>query len=234
MWLQKQNKTFFCDYSPNYRLKGDQVDSFSKDIFFNSYQPKKGDVCIDIGAGLGIDTRLISKMIGNEGKVFSIEATERTFKALEVCVKYNQLDNVTTSYCAITNKGGPVRIAQDIGHHTENKIIFDDTENYSVVDGLTIDHYIEMHNIEFVDYMKINIEGAEKLVIEEFKKIKAVKNIAISSHDFLGIRTGDSSYFTKDLMIDFLKNNNFEYYMRNTGVDYKDGWIYGVNKEFIN
>ena len=49
LWLQKQNKTFFCDYSPNYRLKGDQVDSFSKDIFFNSYQPKKGDVCIDIG-----------------------------------------------------------------------------------------------------------------------------------------------------------------------------------------
>ena len=41
LWLQKQNKTFFCDYSPNYRLKGDQVDAFSNDIFFNSYKPKK-------------------------------------------------------------------------------------------------------------------------------------------------------------------------------------------------
>tara|TARA_Y100001970_G_C14258763_1_gene877779 strand:+ start:14149 stop:14988 length:840 start_codon:yes stop_codon:yes gene_type:complete len=234
LWLQKQNKTFFCDYSPNYRLKGDQADCFSADIFFNSYKPKKGDVCIDIGAGLGIDTRLMSKMVENEGKVFSIEATERTYKALEVCVKYNQLDNVTTSYCAITNQDGPVKISHDVGHHTENKIIFDDSSNYTIVEGLTIDHYIEMHNIEYVDYMKINIEGAEKFLIEKFNKIKVVKNIAISSHDFLGFRTGDSSYFTKDSIIDFLEKNNFEYYMRDTGIDYIDGWIYGINKEFIN
>ena len=66
--------------------KGDQIDAFSNDIFFNSYKPKKGDVCIDIGAGLGIDTRLMSRMVENEGKVFSIEATERTYKALEACV----------------------------------------------------------------------------------------------------------------------------------------------------
>ncbi len=234
LWLQQQNKTFFCDYSPNYRLKGDDFDSFSKDIFFHGYKPKKGDVCIDIGAGLGIDTRLMSQMVGNGGKVFSIEATKRTFKALEVCVEYNQLKNVTTSYCAISNTNGPVKISEDIGHHTENKIIFDDTKNFSVVDGFTIDQYIDMHNIKSIDYMKINIEGAEKLVIEAFKRIKAVKNIAISSHDFLGLRTKDGSYFTKDLVINFLKNHNFEYYMRNTGVDYKDGWIYGVNKELID
>jgi hypothetical protein len=81
--------------------------------------------------------------------------------------------------------------------------------------------------------MKINIEGAEKFVIEEFQRIKDVRNIAISSHDFLGYRTGDKSYFTKDLIIDFLEKNNFEYYTRSTGVDYIDGWIYGVNKLFI-
>ena len=35
-------------------------------------------------------------------------------------------------------------------------------------------------------------------------------------------------------MINFLKENNFEYYMRDTGVDYKDDWIYGVKKQFSN
>ena len=234
LWLQKQKKTFFCDYSPNYRLKGDEVDSFARDIFFHGYKPKKGDVCIDIGAGLGIDTRLMSQMVEDEGKVFSIEATKRTFKALEACIKYNQLQNVVASYCAISNAIGPVKISQDVGHHTENKIIFDDMKNSTIVDGLTIDRYIEEHNINTIDYMKINIEGAEKFVIEAFKNIKIVKNIAISSHDFLGLRTEDKSYFTKDLVIDFLKHNNFEYYTRSTGVDYKDGWIYGINKELID
>ena len=125
-------------------------------------------------------------------------------------------------------------IADDIGHHTENKIIVDEGSSSLTVRGLTMDQYLEYHNIEYVDYMKINIEGAEKLLIEKFKKIKSVKNIAISSHDFLGHRTGDNFYFTKDLMINFLKENNFEYYMRDTGVDYKDDWIYGVNKQFSN
>ncbi len=234
LWLQKQGKVFFCDYSPNYRLNAEREESFSDKIFFHGYRPSAGDTCIDLGAGLGLDTRLISELIGNEGKVFSIEATERTFKALEICINQNKLENVTSSHCAITNQDGPVKIADDIGHHTENKITFENSGSFSEVEGFTIDSYLEINNIQLVDYMKINIEGAEKLVIEKFDRIKDVKNIAISSHDFLGNRTGDQSYFTKDLIIEFLKKNNFEYYNRNTGVDYLDGWIYAANKQFID
>ena len=192
LWLQKQGQIFFFDYTPNYRLKQNEIDSLSNEIFFNSYLPKKKDICVDIGAGLGHETRLMSIMTGHEGKVFSIEATKKTYKALEECVYYNKLHNVTLSHCAITNKKGPVMIADDIGHHTENKIIVDEGSSSLTVRGLTMDQYLEYHNIEYVDYMKINIEGAEKLLIEKFKKIKSVKNIAISSHDFLGHRTGDN------------------------------------------
>ena len=234
LWLQKQGKAFFCDYSPNYRLNAEKEESFSDEIFFHGYRPSAGDICIDIGAGLGLDTRLMSEHVGNEGKVFSIEATERTFKALEICINQNKLENVISSYCAITNRDGTVKIADDIGHHTQNKITYEDSGSFSEVEGLTIDSYLEINNIQLVDYMKINIEGAEKLVIEKFDRIKDVKNLAISSHDFLGNRTGDQSYFTKDLITEFLKKNNFKYYSRNTGVDYIDGWIYAVNKQFID
>ena len=68
----------------------------------------------------------------------------------------------------------------------------------------------------------------------KFDRIKDVKNLAISSHDILCNRTGDQSYFTKDLITEFLKKNNFKYYNRNTCVDYIDGWIYAVNKQFID
>ena len=71
LWLQKQNGTFFIDYTPNYRLNGAEFDSFSEDIFFYDYEPQHGDVCIDIGAGLGVDTRLMSRKVGSDGKVFS-------------------------------------------------------------------------------------------------------------------------------------------------------------------
>ena len=63
------------------------------------------------------------------------------------------------------------------------------------------------------------------------KIIKIIESlIAISSHDFLGLRTGEKSYFTKDSVTDFLTANNFEVYARSTGIDYKDGWIYGINR----
>ena len=93
LWLQKQGKVFFCDYSPNYRLNAEKEESFSHEIFFHGYRPRAGDTCVDIGAGLGLDTRLMSGLIGNEGKVFSIEATDRTFKALEVCINKNKFEN---------------------------------------------------------------------------------------------------------------------------------------------
>ena len=94
LWLQKQGKVFFCDYSPNYRLNAEKEESFSHEIFFHGYRPRAGDTCVDIGAGLGLDTRLMSGLIGNEGKVFSIEATDRTFKALEVCINKNKLERI--------------------------------------------------------------------------------------------------------------------------------------------
>ena len=57
--LQKQGKAFFCDYSPNYRLNAEKEESFSDEIFFHGYRPSAGDICIDIGAGLGLDTSFV-------------------------------------------------------------------------------------------------------------------------------------------------------------------------------
>ena len=159
LWLHKQGNTFYFDYTPNYRLVLSEIEALCEDIYFHSYTPKKGDVCIDIGAGIGTDTRLMSQLVGMEGKVFSIEPATKTFKALELSVKYNQLENVISSQLAISNRNTPVKLSEEQGHHTESTIVTDDAEIFSLVDGITIDEYLESNNISIIDYMKVNIDN---------------------------------------------------------------------------
>ncbi len=219
--------------SPNYRLKNSAVEALCEDVYFNSYTPKNGDVCVDIGAGIGTETRVMSGLVGQGGRIFSIEASPKTCKALELCIKYNNLRNVTAHNCAISNENGMVGISDKIGNHIENVIMKNGgQEGGCMVKSLSLDDYISDNKIESIDYMKINIEGAETLMIQAFKAIKKVKHIAISSHDFLGKRTGNEALFTSRALMEFLRANNFEIYTRSTGIDYKDGWIYGKNKAF--
>jgi FkbM family methyltransferase len=231
-WLQKQGGVFFVDFCPNYRLKGSDVKEFCEDVYFNSYTPRSGDVCVDIGAGVGTETQLMSDLVGEKGRVFSIEASPKVYKALELCIEYNKLKNVTACNCAISNENGTVAITDNIENYIANAIVKDAVDGCDMVTSMTIDKYISNNGIELIDYMKINIEGAEILLIQAFKKIKNVKHIAISSHDFLANKTGNKSLFTTEAVVEFLKANNFEIYIRFTNVDYKDGWIYGKNKAF--
>ncbi len=231
-WLQKQGGVVFVDFCYNCRLKGSDVKEFCEDVYFNSYTPGDGDLCVDIGAGVGAETQLMSVLVGEKGKVFSIEASPKTYKALELCIEYNSLKNVTPCNCAISNANGTVAVTDNIDNYIANAIVKDTVPGASVVTSVTIDNYLNNNGIEVVDYMKINIEGAETMLIQAFKNIKNVKHIAISAHDFLAKKTGDKSLFTSKAIMEFLKDNNFEIYTRSTNIDYKDDWIYGKNKAF--
>ena len=55
-----------------------------------------------------------------------------------------------------------------------------------------IDNILEEYSIQNVDYVKINIEGAETYALLGVKDLKRIKNWCISTHDFCGIKTKNS------------------------------------------
>ena len=83
-------------------------------------------------------------------------------------------------------------------------------------------------NIQHVDFLKVNIEGAEIELIENFNKIDIIKNVAISCHDFLGARTGKVSLYTKDQVSDFLRDHGFAITTLNTPYDYANDWVFST------
>ena len=65
------------------------------DYWFHVYQPRRGDVIADIGAGRGEDVFAFSREIGEAGRVWAIEAHPGTFAILDRFCELNGLSNVT-------------------------------------------------------------------------------------------------------------------------------------------
>ena len=55
---------------------------------------KHGDTAVDIGAGVGIYTMLMSNIVGKKGKVFSFEPGDERYRALKYSIKINGGSNI--------------------------------------------------------------------------------------------------------------------------------------------
>ncbi|GAB2947588.1 FkbM family methyltransferase [Micromonospora polyrhachis] len=175
----------------NTRLGGlspEVQDQAAQDVFLYDYQPHPGDTVVDVGAGVGGEVRLFSRLVGEHGRVVSIEAHPTTFECLRRTVELNRLRNVTPVECAVVGTAGPVYLEDDPVRHIGNGLTNDSTNGVAVA-GRRLDEIMESLGIDHVDLLKMNIEGAELAVLEgSFDALKSVDHLAVSCHDFLAER----------------------------------------------
>jgi FkbM family methyltransferase len=229
LWLHQQQDWKVRCFHPDVRFNAKAIVSNIESIYFFGYTPSTKDVCVEVGADIGLETIYMSRLVGDEGTVYAIEASPTTFEVLCENTSNNALRNVVLFNLAISNTNEQVRVSTSIGNHISNRII-NVTEDFYDVEAKTMDEFIADNNISRIDYMKVNIEGAEALLVDSFSKIHLVENIAISCHDFLGERTGEDFYFTREKIEEFLTSNNFTVDRQSSGVDSIDDWIYGHKK----
>jgi FkbM family methyltransferase len=190
----------------------------------------KGDVIIDVGAGIGYDTHYFSKKVGDGGRVIAIEAHPQTYTCLKKMCQYNDLSNVTDLHLAVSSEKGKVFI-DNPDKHVMSSI---NTETGIEVDAVTIDDLVKEQGISSIKYLKMNIEGAEQLAIKGMvESIKKVKYICICCHDFLYPEVKNDFVVTKKLVSKFLTDNGFKLTERE---DKNPPWITdqvnGVNENF--
>jgi hypothetical protein len=53
----------------------------SLDYWTYLYNPQPGDTIIDVGAGVGVDALSLALLVGNTGRIYSIEANPQTHRA---------------------------------------------------------------------------------------------------------------------------------------------------------
>lgn len=192
------------------RLQGmgiEECEAFTKDVFLPHYTVKPGDVVLDIGAGIGSESLPFSRWVGPAGKVIAIEAHPATFATLKRACLLNGADNVALLNVAVMDSATPVMISNlptELSY--ENRI---GSEGLQIA-AMTLTEVIRKYDLDRIDFLKMNIEGAELPALQGASEVlPLVRNAAIGCHDFLAQETGDDAYRTKAAVYELLVDAGF-------------------------
>lgn len=130
---------------------------------------KPGMVVLDIGASIGQYTLLAAGIVGTSGKVYAFEPDPVTYQWLSGNVKRNNLANVTTNQLALGEEPGMLDLyigsPENIGT-TSLRPQYNHSGRSARVEVLPLDSYLERAGVQRVDFIKIDVEGAESLVLK--------------------------------------------------------------------
>lgn len=123
---------------------------------------KEGDVVLDVGANIGYYTVLISKLVGQNGKVIAFEPTSHFGDVLRKNIAANQLTNVEVVNYGLSNTAQDICI--DIGPSSatlHSPKGFDKIISQEHILLTTLDEYVKQNLLDKVDFIKIDIDGHE-------------------------------------------------------------------------
>jgi FkbM family methyltransferase len=200
-------------------------------VLLYEYVPKAGDVVFDVGAGVGDTTILFSKLVGPTGRVVAIEAHPETYGwLLRLCCR-NDLTNVTALQIALSDSDGEVSISDD--DLLSNTVLDQEYHEVAItVHARRLDDVAVEMGIETIDFLKMNIEGAERLALPGMENmIRKTRHVCISCHDFMADRGGSDQMRTKAFVSDFLSRRGFSLTQRDDAVDWSRSYVYGTNDQ---
>jgi FkbM family methyltransferase len=151
-----------------------------------------GDIVIDIGANIGLKTFILSKIVGDTGRVISIEAGPNVAEVLRANVIENKLGNVTIINAACSSQSGKVIFFEHSAwgtvksnakfsicdnnaefnfYNKENINQIDFIDKYKTIDSISIDDLVSNYNLEKVNFIKIDTEGHEMSILQGAKNV---------------------------------------------------------------
>lgn len=159
---------------------------------------KEGDIVIDIGAHVGSYTKLLSRLVGDSGRIYAFEPTYRTFKTLWNNTRYDK--NIITNNFALLNEQKEISF-EDYGPRYSyfNGFKKREAEGVSLlkskkikVRAITLDGYFLKNKIDRCDFIKIDAEGAESLILI------GASNVLDKIRPVISIEVGGGEEWTKN------------------------------------
>jgi FkbM family methyltransferase len=167
---------------------------------------KPGDVFVDVGAHVGYYTLLAGKLVGESGRVVGVEPNPATFARLQRDVALNPFRNIAVRKVACTDQETTLKFFQapidNTGTSSINKTNAHEGNEISVP-GVPLDKIVQDLGIKRVDLVKIDVEGAEMMVLGGMTNILAAYHpkVSIELKDDLLKNMGSSLEAAKALFI---------------------------------
>jgi FkbM family methyltransferase len=183
------------------------LEAWVRDNWLWDFTPQAGDTVIDVGAGIGEETIVFSRLVAPSGRVISIEAHPDIFECLEATVRRSGVTNVETIQCAIADEDGEISISSADCHVASSVMAGGEL----TVPSRTLDSLAAERHIDRVQFLKMNIEGAEKLAILGMTELMPrIDAMCISCHDFIADLGGSEEFRSKNVVRPFLESANFD------------------------
>ena len=141
---------------------------------------KSGMTVLDLGANVGFYTMLSRSIVGENGRIFAFEPSQRNANLIRASIEENSFTNVKVVEAAISDKIGISTLYLSPNQNSAHSLLnldfkYDKSlkmEKTADVKVITIDDYLEKNVGDFkVNFIKMDIEGSESNAIKGMKKV---------------------------------------------------------------
>lgn len=180
------NQTFISPLGFKMNLTLDkQVD---KEIFMGIFESdtqnfyegilQNGMIVFDIGANKGLYSLIAATKIGKEGRIYSFEPATKAHNSLLDNIKLNNYSNIYPFKLGISDKQGEIvfNICDDDAYNSIGNNPLKPVKEQQIIRITSIDFFCKEHNINKIDLLKIDTEGAEELVLKGGKTLLSNNN----------------------------------------------------------
>ncbi len=175
MWVDTRDRVIAI------HLLGDEVWEPSETAAFLAYA-REGMCVFDIGANIGYYTLLAARAVGSSGRVYAFEPEPRNFELLTRNIAENGFRNVRPVKAGVSNRAGVARLHLDdanFGAHSFEAGSLPTPSGRSVeVETVRLDDFAdEARAFEAGVLVKVDVQGAEALVVEGGRRLLALPRI---------------------------------------------------------
>lgn len=190
-----------------------------EELKFINKNIKKGDNVIDLGANIGYYTILMSKLVGDEGKVFSFEPDPNSAEILKMNIDLNDCKNVIIVQKAVHNETNKVKFYICDTDNRNNSMYMEYNDSIEV-ESIKLDDYFKDYT-ESITFIKMDIQGSEVNVLKGMQSLlQKNRNLVLVTEIFPQALTKAGT--TTDEYMKIIQDNGFKIFN-------SDGTIADVN-----
>lgn len=179
-----------------------------------SYTISRGDIVVDVGAHFGFYTLIAAERVGNSGVVLAFEPSSLNYKILTMNVHNNGYNNVKLLNFALGDANTTAKLAlPKSGKSGENTMVtIEEAKMTEIIEVRRFETLFYEDNIltRAPDVVKIDVEGAEVLVLRGFGDL-----LSDVGYIFCEIHPKQMKFLNTDIreLFDILYSKNFSIYV---------------------
>jgi FkbM family methyltransferase len=167
---------------------------------YNKLKNEKSIIVFDVGANLGQYAILAQKVFKTNTTIYSFEPSSFTYEKLKEYTK--SFDNIKTYNIGLGDKKDQLKLYSSgqgsslaSVYNLENPLSTFNEEYSEVITIDTINNFCHEHNIETIDFLKVDVEGHELFTLIGASEIIKKKKIKYIQFEFGECHIDSRTYF---------------------------------------